>query len=262
MRKIVTGGEKMLNIATINVQNKYKLKKYDGLTRKGDHVQMLLDLIEKYQLEIVGMQEVNERYFDRLNQKKKWNFQLVGEFRYPLNFITKHIYPFTTFNESTPVLTNQKILKSETITLPFLASLVPRVVTIAELEIKKFGKITILNTHLDVFKNKTKEKELIKLLEIIHQIEGPIILMGDFNMTIKNKAFKKFIENLEEKKIYRVPIFEKTYKKSAKKLAIDHVFLSDCFRVEETIIEKDVKYTHFSDHYPIVVKLSLGFPKK
>lgn len=248
----------MLNIATINVQNKYKLKKYNGLYKNEDHVKMLVSLINKYKLDIIGLQEVNERYFERIKTNLEKRFVCYGNFRYPKSFITRNFYPFSTYNESVPIITNRKILNKKTKLLPWISSYVPRIVTIMELEIKELGLITVLNTHIDYLKNKTKIKQLNRLEEIINNIKVPVILMGDFNMTIKNKNFKKFIENMEKLNIKRVDIKEKTYKYFEDEFAIDHIFISNCFNVEEIIIEKNETYNNFSDHYPVILRLSIN----
>lgn len=248
----------MLTIATINVQNKYKLKKYNGIYEKEDHIKMLLSLIKKYNLDIIGLQEVNQRYFERLQVELPKNTSIYGKFRYPKNWLTKNLYPFSTFNESVPIITTKKIIKQETKVLPWLTSYVPRIVTIIEIETKELGPIVVLNTHLDYMKNKTKVKQLKKLESIISKIKKPIILMGDFNMTIKNKDFQIFKKQMEKLNIIHPVIDEATFKNAKQNLAIDHIFLSTCFNIENIILEKSVQYNNFSDHYPIIFKISIN----
>jgi len=252
----------MLTIATINVQNKYQLKRYDGLYKNEDHVKMLLELILQYHLDIVGLQEVNPRYFERLSQLLYKNFTCYGESRYPKNLLTNHIGVLTTFNESVPIITRLKVLSKKTKLLPWISSMVPRIVTIMELSTREFGKVVVLNTHLDHRKNKTKVKELQYLLQLIRKIGVPVILMGDFNMTNKNDDFRKFVTELQTLGIFHVDVLEKTFKEATTNRAIDHIFLSQVFEVEQVIIEKSQKYQNFSDHYPVILKLRLGFPKK
>lgn len=249
----------MLSIASINVQNKYKFKNYDGLYQGEDHIKQLLDLIHKHDLNIIGLQEVNPRYAIRLQTMLNKEFTYYGKSRYPRNVITKKISYLETFNESVPIITDQKVLKKSTKVLPWLSSYVPRIVTILKIETKELGTITILNTHLDNRKDKTKAKQLIYLLKIISQIKNPIILMGDFNMTTKNKNFQKFIQEMKKINITHLDIGTNTFKNSKSNYAIDHIFLSNLFRVESIFLEKDKKYQNFSDHYPLILKLHLGF---
>lgn len=245
----------MFNVASINVQNKYKLKKYDGIYNREDHVRMLNDLIKKYDLDIVGLQEVNVRYYKRLKELLSYN--IYGKFRFPNFFLTKVIYPFSIINECVPIISRNDFIKCNTKVLPWISSYVPRIATIVDIEVKGIGAVTILNTHLDYLKPKTKIKQIWKIYEIIKDINNPIILMGDFNMTLKNNNFKEFIKKLEELNIYRVNICENTFKNHRDNYSIDHIFLSNCFKVEEIILEKDKLYDNFSDHFPIIIKLDI-----
>lgn len=245
----------MFSIASINVQNKYKLKKYDGLYNGEDHVLMLNDLIKKYDLDVVGLQEVNYRYFTRLKEILSYN--MYGKFRFSNFFLTRIVYPFSIINESVPIISRNNFNSCSTRVLPWIKSYVPRIVTIVDVEVKGIGVVTILNTHLDYMKNKTKVKQIKKIYEIIKDISNPIILMGDFNMTLKNNDFKEFIRKLEELNIYRVNICENTFKNHTDNYSIDHIFVSDCFIVKDIILEKDRIYDNFSDHFPVIVKLDI-----
>lgn len=131
-----------------------------------------------------------------------------------------------------------------------------------KIKTKEVGTIVVLNTHLDYLKNGTKVKQLKKLLNIIQKISWPIILMGDFNMTVKNKDFLSFIDTLKDLNIKHVDINEATFKYSKTPRAIDHIFLSNCFNVEKVLLDKNPAYLTFSDHYPVILKLSLGFDRK
>lgn len=252
----------MLNIATINIQNKYKLKKYNGLTEKEDHTKMLLDLIEDYKLDLVGLQEVNPRYKKRLKEHLGSSYSYHGKSRYKDIKLFRHFEFLYTFNESVPIITKLEVKKEKTKYLPWISSYVPRIVTMLEVNTKELGPIVVLNTHLDNRKSKTKAKELTYLAKMIEKIKKPVILMGDFNMTIKNDDLKRFISDMKHLNISHVEIQEKTFKEATSNVAIDHVFLSDCFQVKEVILEKRDKYKHFSDHYPIILKIHLGFSEK
>jgi len=252
----------MLNIATINVQNKYKEKDYNGRTEQEDHIEMLLELIDCYELDLVGLQEVNPRYKSRLQKHLKKNFSYYGKSRYKINAVTRRIGLLHTFNESVPIITSLKVLKAKTVYLPWIFSYVPRIATILEVETKELGPIVVLNTHLDNRKTRTKAKELVFLAKTIKKMKKPVILMGDFNMTVKNTDFQKFMKEMQKLNIDHVKIEEKTFKEAKSNVAIDHIFLSNCFQVEKLILEKSSKYEHFSDHYPIILKIRLGFSKK
>ena len=245
----------MFNIASVNVQNKYKIKKYDGTYNGEDYVKMLDNLIKKYDLDIVGLQEVNVRYYERLNETSSYN--MYGKFRFPNFFLTRVIYPFSVINESVPIISRFDFNSCSTKTLPWIKSYVPRIVTMVDVELEGIGIVTVLNTHIDYMKNKTKIKQINKILDIIKNINNPIILMGDFNMTLKNDSFNEFIKELGELNIYRVDICENTFKNHRDNYSIDHIFLSNCFVVKDIILEKDEFYENFSDHYPVIIKIDI-----
>ncbi|MBD9098852.1 hypothetical protein EGP98_04595, partial [bacterium] len=93
-------------------------------------------------------------------------------------------------------------------------------------------------------------------LDNIKKENNPIILTGDFNMTINNLLFKEFINELEKIGIKRVNVLEKTYKTHSKNNAIDHIFVSKKMNILKYKVIKDDKYKDFSDHYPIIVFLN------
>ena len=51
-----------LVIATFNIQNKYKLKNYTGVDQFGNHVKSLVDFINRYHIDILGVQELTKTY--------------------------------------------------------------------------------------------------------------------------------------------------------------------------------------------------------
>lgn len=249
----------MFTVATINIQNKYKVKKYDGTYQGEDNIFLLDRLLEKYHVDIAGLQEVNPRYYDQLRKKISSCYHIHGKSRYFQNVLTRHISFLHTFNEAVPVITKHKVLHEKTMILPFLSSYVPRIVTILKIQVKDFGEVFVFNTHLDDRKNKTKVAELRRLFKLIQKVKSPVILMGDFNMTLKNDDFRKFIQDLEKLHIHHVDLKEKTFKEAKSNYAIDHLFLSDCFHVECVFLEKDKKYQNFSDHYPVICQISPKF---
>jgi endonuclease/exonuclease/phosphatase family metal-dependent hydrolase len=137
-----------------------------------------------------------------------------------------------------------------------LPNVIPRILTKAYIDTKEFGLITFYNTHLSVKNDKVKKKQLNSILDNIKKETNPVILTGDFNMTINNPLFKEFINELEKIGIKRVNVLEKTYKTHSKNNAIDHIFVSKKMNILKYKVIKDDKYKDFSDHYPIIVFLN------
>ena len=246
---MIEKGSDIMMIGTMNVQNKFYLKKYDGKTKKQDNILLLKEFLKKYQVDILGMQEVTIWYYQRLEETLKGSYKVTGDFR-----LKTHL--FKKYNEANPILTNQKIIKEQTFFLPFLPTLIPRILTINYLNTKEFGTICFLNTHLSFENKKVRKKQLKELLKYIKESNVPIILTGDFNMTIYNSLMKEFIKELAKLNISRVPIMEKTFKTHTKERAIDHIFLSDCFKVKKCQVIKEEKLKCFSDHYPVLVEIT------
>ena len=120
---MIEKGSDIMMIGTMNVQNKFYLKKYDGKTKKQDNILLLKEFLKKYQVDILGMQEVTIWYYQRLEETLKGSYKVTGDFR-----LKTHL--FKKYNEANPILTNQKIIKEQTFFLPFLPTLIPRILTI------------------------------------------------------------------------------------------------------------------------------------
>ena len=99
-----------------------------------------------------------------------------------------------------------------------------------------------------------KKRELRKLLKLIQKDDNLIVLLGDFNLKNNNKLFIDFFKALEESNIYRVDVGEKTLKVSKSKRAIDHIFLSQEFKLKKMEVIKNVE---ISDHYPILIEVDI-----
>lgn len=75
-------------------------------------------------------------------------------------------------------------------------------------------------------------------------------------MDVNMPRFNKFVINLECIGYKRVPNTKKTYKYQEDKLPIDHIFVPKEWKIEEIAIATDKYLDSFSDHYPIIVKVS------
>lgn len=238
-----------LIISTFNIQNKFKLKSYSGIDQHGDHTKNLTYFLKKYKIDILGVQELTKLYEKRLLSHLSEEYTLVGKYRF-----TKlgNILPIIKrFNESTAIISKYKILGTETHRIPSFPS-IPRVITEISVSLNS-QVIKVMNTHIDVFSNDIKEKQLNWLIEFLKKQEKKFILMGDFNSTVSDIFFDAFINKMNDLGYKRVQVSEPTHK--CRKLPIDHIFISKEWKVEE------IKVIHLknkmSDHKPIIVKLSI-----
>ena len=225
-------------VATFNIQN-------DRIFSE-EKINSILNFISKYNIGILNLQELS-KYIDKslMYQLKNINYNIYGKYRFHIPIIFKKI------NESCPIITKYQVIKKKTYNLPFLPSLLRRVLTKEIIKID--GKdISIYNTHIDYFSEIAKRRQLKKVLKIVSKDKNPIILTGDFNLKNIHHSFKIFKNKLKEKGIIHYDIKEKTWKNSRYNRAIDHIFISSDFEIVE---KKLIKEISVSDHYPVLIKI-------
>ena len=229
----------MLTISTFNIQN-------NGKRYHQDKAVQIKKYLEDYAIDFLNLQEMFipcEK--DLLNLLKDTAYKLYGSYRYKLGVMKR-------INEKTPIMTQKRVLFHKTYHLPFLPSLLKRVVTKVVIQEDDGRKITVLNTHLDYKYDFTKKRQLDFLLKLISKEKNAMIITGDFNLKNNKKIFLDFIENLEKLGIYHVETYDKTLKQSKYKRAIDHIFYSKEFTLLDVKIVKDLL---ISDHYPVLIKI-------
>lgn len=261
---------KNIIVGSMNIQNKYKITGYDGLDEYGnDNAEILKTFLEDNNIDVLGTQELVRGFIERIKEKIKPQYKIYGNFRYGNNKLVRKLSIFNRYNETVSVITKHHVIKNKTVTLPWLPrnpkdilrgiklkSIRPRVTTMLLIDIKDFGKINFINTHLEHRLSIIQIRQLNYLQKLIEQSKYPVILTGDFNMTMNTPRFKLFVENLSTIGYKRVPNASMTYKYQKDKLPIDHIFIPSDWNIEEIEISKDKYLNHFSDHYPVLVKIS------
>lgn len=262
--------KKSIIIGSMNVQNKYKIPDYDGLDDKGnDNTLILKEFLDRNKIDILGTQELVRPFIERLKKTLLPDYKIFGDYRYGHSKLVQKFQILDRFNETVSIITKHKVLRSKTTTMPWfpknikdvirglkLKSIRPRVVTTALIEIEGFGTVNFINTHLDHRLNIIQIRQLNYLHTLIEKSKYPVILTGDFNMDVNMPRFNKFVINLECIGYKRVPNTKKTYKYQEDKLPIDHIFVPKEWKIEEIAIATDKYLDSFSDHYPIIVKVS------
>lgn len=229
----------MLVISTFNIKNDY----YDY---KKEKTKMIIDYLKDNKIDVLNLQEVYKKIDKDLSKEtKKINYKKIGKYRF------KSILFLRPFNESTPIITNKRIIEVKHYQLPFLPSIQKRIMTKVVIKYKQ-KLISIYNTHLDYKFDKVKKKELNKILEVISKDKNIIILTGDFNLKTNKEIFLNFIDQLKKMGIKRVQLNEKTLKQSMFNRAIDHIFISNEL---ELLDKKVIKNLSISDHFPLLIKI-------
>ena len=228
-------------IGTFNLQNKYNLihsKKHN------DELNEFIKFVVDNEVDVLGTQEITFKKAKKISKKLK-EYKIIGDGRIKR---LGRIFPFSLANETNIIITRLEPEKSETIFLPWKGSQFPRIITKCII-----GDIVFLNTHLDYLNQSIMEAQLDKVYDVVEKeikSKNKVILTGDFNMTLENNCFKKFIKKLNELNLNRVEANDNSHIR-IKKGPIDHIFVSNNFIIEEI---KKINLP-ISDHYPIVVKI-------
>ena len=225
-------------ISTFNIKNDF------NYYNKNKSLE-IFNYLRNNKIDVLGLQEVFYKCDKDLCKLIKNSYNMVGKYR----FLFKLFHP--TDNEKTPIITNKNIIESNTYRLPFYPSNLKRVMShIVILENDK--EVSIYNTHIESRLPKVKEKQLDKIYEIISNDKRPKILMGDFNLKDTDIMFENFVNKLKELDIKEVEINERTFKTEKEDKAIDHIFISDNYKIVNTFVIKDLI---ISDHYPVIVEI-------
>lgn len=225
-------------ISTFNIKNDYSFYNENKSVE-------IFKYLRNNKIDVLGLQEVFYKCDKDLCKLIKNSYNMVGKYR----FLFKLFHP--TDNEKTPIITNKNIIESNTYRLPYYPSNLKRVMThIVVLDGDK--EVSIYNTHIEAKIPKVKEKQLDRIYEIISNDKRPKILMGDFNLKDTDILFENFVNRLKVLNLSRVEINERTFKTEKEDKAIDHIFISNNYKVVNTFVIKNLL---ISDHYPIIVEI-------
>lgn len=163
------------------------------------------------------------------------------------------------------ILSRHPILESETIKIPDPerrdedAYYETRAIAKVKLDIA--GGITVLQTHFGLAVSE-KQNAITTLCKIIDETEGPIILMGDFNIRPTDFLHEHLRARLFDTADIRKGEYLKTYPSYTHKESrsenypdckIDYIYVSEHFKVNSIVAPQH----RASDHYPYVTELEL-----
>ena len=117
--------------------------------------------------------------------------------------------------------------------------------------------LTVINTHLDYQNKSLQIKQLKDVYNIIKKEAetSNIVLCGDFNMQMsKSTHFKAFRDDLANIRVSMLETDTYTWAEGSKSKKLDYIFCSDEIKVRKININKEID---ISDHYPIIVKLTV-----
>ena len=235
----------IIRVGTFNIQNKYKIPKYDGVDNNGNNVEKLFDFIKDNDINILGVQELTTRFRKKLLKKIDNFYNIVGSPRF-FNFFN-FLPPIDRFNEYNSIISRNIITSSKTFHLNLFG--LPRIMTFANMSIN--GKnIRMINTHIDNKSASLRAKQLKRLIRFISNYND-LIITGDFNCNIYDDRFSYFINELDKLGYKRIDVNEMTHR--VNKFAIDHIFVPKTYKILST----KVLSSGFSDHKAIIVDLEV-----
>lgn len=199
-------GAMKITVCTQNMKNKFdfimsenKLHYYDKENEK------VKNILNDVKIDVMGLQEMTVTRLNRFKNTIKNGYHLYkGKGRmdhFPTIISYNCIY--RAYNEYNSLVTSDKfeLASSTTHVLPwfkdvknqlFNGAIMPRIASVFQLKNKEIGTLNVVNTHLDYHSPIVQEQQLKKLTEILAELDGPTIMMGDFNMFPSNPLFNQY----------------------------------------------------------------------
>ena len=255
-----------MRVMTFNLRSDSIL---DGKNRWNKRKEIVFNVLDSYQCDIIGLQEVTLKMRDDLERYLK-NYHIVGKARTKKFFVEHNnlliAKQHTILEEDTFWLSNNPNKIGSSIWY----SIFPRICTTAKIRLENGLIVRIYNTHLDCYLSPARGYGLKKIMEYIekqYEIEKlPVILMGDFNANPGHKLIKGFLEwELNNKPFVAVQDYDRSiYSKATmgrfrdreKGMHLDYIFISPEYQVTKVQIIKDNVEGRFpSDHYPLLADI-------
>jgi len=113
--------------------------------------------------------------------------------------------------------------------------------------------LTVVNIHaINFVSHYYYKKELLRLIEVLQKIKGPMIFCGDFN-TWSQKRYITMMDILKDLGLKAV-VFKKNEEiKRFNKLPLDHIFYRGLKVVEQKVLD----IPKISDHNPLIATFSM-----
>lgn len=248
---------------------------FDRRNRWAYRKDMVIDFIKKSNASIVGVQELLPNMKKDIEEKLE-GFSLFGQGR-SKEFSDEHS-DIIVSNDDVEVDFSKTIWLSKSPeksgSRAFMAFF-PRICTICEVTFKSTGKkVRVYNAHFDHISGFARALSVKIIWEYMDKFQSenpmPTILMGDFNVSPKNRIISKLrgnhhnYQNIELKDAYheksKSTMRYNTYHGFTGRVhgsrQLDYIFVSNDLEVVNIKIDRTRQDGKFlSDHYPIVAEL-------
>lgn len=247
-------------IMTYNI--KYD-NKHDSINNWDLRKEKMLELINHYQADIVGLQEslLNQHTYLQQNLSQ---FKVIGVGRddgKDKGEFSPILYNFKKFQ----LVETATFWLSDTPEKPSLGwdAAIKRVCTYALLKNKKTKKkIWVFNTHFDHVGVVAREKSaelILKKIAALNSKKYPVILMGDLNLTPEKTPITLIKETLDDAKEISLSRFYgpngtfNAFNNSVTNVRIDYIFTKYLKVTSYLHIDDRLNnHNHISDHFPVL----------
>lgn len=254
-----------LKVMTYNIAS---CRNYEQVDEKGNAFctkpERVADVIREISPDICGLNEVshfdkNETLADKQTDYLAEKTGLSNGFFGFAKHITYSNLPANNKDYGNAVISKHPIISSEIVPIPDPvikdenAYYETRSITKVKLDVA--GGITVLQTHMGLAIAESKNATL-ELCKIIDNTDGPIILMGDFNIRPSNPLIDILREKLFDTALIREDYFKTfpSYDLKYTPCKIDYIFVSKHFKT----LSLEIPQTSVSDHLPYYVELEIG----
>lgn len=222
-----------------------------GRTTKGDfNLDVLANLINKYNPDLVAMQEVDFK----ANRSKRYDLATEIGWRTHMVPLFGKAMDFDGGEYGEAVLSRYSILNSRVVALPGLPKQEPRAALEVVTVLPSGDTIAFVGTHLAHEGEEGRVIQVEKINEVFSKNEHPTILVGDLNARPESKPIRILKQHWTTS--YGTEDPAPTYPSDKPRVKIDYVMFSPGERwkvLERTVIQDTIA----SDHCAYLVSLQL-----
>jgi endonuclease/exonuclease/phosphatase family metal-dependent hydrolase len=213
------------------------------LPHSSDYISKAGDLLSKEGIDIVSLNEVDGGSYKTMQISQP---QLVLD---KMGLKNSAFFPTTRslgqINMGNAIIAKYDIIKKQNYRLPGRGE--PRYLGETILNIDG-REVTSLVTHLSLNK-KTRENQILYIIQFVKTRKTPVILSGDFN-TADETELERLTSVCGLEKVATTP----TFPSWSPKRSFDKIYLSKEFKVEKSYVFDELK---LSDHLPVIVEAIL-----
>ncbi len=216
----------------------------------------ITEALKKYKPDILGIAEIDLGSI-RYNHKNQAAF-------FSKELSLKHIAAHSKYAKKSILLNTIPILKKQgnavfskypfdSVSYNEFTNSMKRSIIHCTIKINK-KKLNLLLIHLPL-NYKARQKQFVQLMEMINQIKGPIILMGDFNTFRGKDEIKELLETTDLNYQYNRGKHQQKHTQPAfkPKRTLDYVLTSK----EISVTNYKILPIELSDHLPVMIDFSI-----